>query len=60
MLTDDGVLILDDSNREEYYEIWKFYIQKGFREITFEGLKPNGFCNEHTTIFYRDNNCLHI
>lgn len=59
-LTSDGVLILDDSSREEYQEIWKFYLGKGFREITFQGLKPNGFSIDHTTVFYRDGNCLGI
>lgn len=59
-LTSDGVLILDDSSREEYQEIWNFYLRKGFREITFQGLKPNGFSIDHTTVFYRDGNCLGI
>ena len=56
----NGILILDDSNRKEYKEIWDFYLGKGFREITFEGLKPNGFSIDHTTVFYRDGNCLGI
>ncbi len=55
-LTSDGILILDDSSREEYLEIWDFYLGKGFREITFQGLKPNGFSIDHTTVFYRDGN----
>lgn len=59
-LTSDGVLILDDSSREEYRKIWDFYLRKGFKELTFEGLKPNGFSNDHTTIFYRNSNCLKI
>jgi hypothetical protein len=59
-ITADGVLILDDSSREEYKEIWDFYLGKGFREITFQGLKPNGFSIDHTTVFYRDGNCLGI
>ncbi len=59
-LTSDGVLILDDSSRDEYQEIWDFYLGKGFREITFQGLKPNGFSIDHTTVFYRDGNCLGI
>jgi hypothetical protein len=59
-LNDEGVLILDDSSREEYKEIWDFYLGKGFREITFQGLKPNGFSIDHTTVFYRDGNCLGI
>jgi len=59
-LTSDGILILDDSSRKEYKEIWDFYLGKGFREITFQGLKPNGFSIDHTTVFYRDGNCLGI
>ncbi|NOX46589.1 MAG: class I SAM-dependent methyltransferase [Chlorobi bacterium] len=59
-LTSDGILILDDSSRDEYHKIWDFYLKKGFREITFQGLKPNGFSIDHTTVFYRDGNCLGI
>lgn len=59
-LAPNGVIILDDSSRKGYQEIWNFYLGKGFREITFQGLKPNGFSIDHTSIFYRDENCLGI
>jgi hypothetical protein len=59
-LTDDGVLILDDSDRAEYRYIWEYCFDKGFRELTFIGLKPTGFSIDSTTIFYRSNNILSI
>jgi hypothetical protein len=59
-LSDVGVLVLDDSLRTNYKAIWDFYIENGFKELTFTGLKPMGFSIDSTTIFYRTNNCLRI
>lgn len=60
-LKEDGVLVLDDSNRTYYQEIFNFYHKKGFKEITFSGLKPSDLETYHTTLFYRsEKNCLGI
>ena len=59
-LTEEGVVILDDSNRERYQSLFPFFENNGFRHLTFEGLKPTGFKNVTTTVFYRTNNCLNI
>ena len=59
-LAPNGVLILDDSNREDYIPIWDFYKENGYKEITFKGLKPTGFAEYHSTIFYKPNNCLNL
>ncbi len=59
-LTENGVLLLDDSAREKYQEVFSFYKDKGFKEITFCGIKPTGYKNDCTTIFYRNVNCLGI
>jgi len=59
-LTDRGVIIFDDSQRERYKEGVVFLLQRGFRKLDFEGLKPNNYGFDRTTIFYKDNNCLNI
>ncbi len=59
-LTDDGVIILDDSHRDYYQQAFDFMKQRGFRKIDFEGLKPAGIRGYRSTVFYRSNNCLGI
>jgi len=59
-LTPDGILLLDDSNRERYNEVFQFYLQNGFRELTFSGIKPNSLEIFYTTLFYRSKNIFDI
>ncbi len=59
-LSPNGVLILDDSEQEEYSAIFKFFIKKKFKKIDFYGISPGYFNRKATTIFYRPNNCLNI
>ena len=59
-LTNNGVLILDNSEREKYKEIFLIYKDAGFKEITLSGIAPNGFYVYYTTIFYRLDNTLNI
>ncbi len=59
-LSPQGVLILDDSHRERYQEIIAEVAAQGFRVLDFEGLKPAGWWNYRTTVFYRSDNCLGI
>jgi hypothetical protein len=59
-LTRQGVIILDDSDREEYQEIIKFLHKKKFRQLDFWGISPGYFNTKATTIFYRSKNCLNI
>jgi hypothetical protein len=55
-----GVIILDDSQRERYKKGIVLANEKGFRILNIEGLKPHGTNTDCTTIFYRDGNCLGI
>jgi hypothetical protein len=57
-LSSAGIVILDDSDREEYKPVFKFMIESGFREITLEGMKPTHTGVHSTTIFFRDGNCF--
>tara|TARA_Y100000589_G_C27142695_1_gene625421 strand:+ start:352 stop:1026 length:675 start_codon:yes stop_codon:yes gene_type:complete len=59
-LSNRGVLILDDSQREKYLEGENFLLQNGFKKIAFWGIAPSYFRNKSTTIFYRKNNCFNI
>jgi len=59
-LSHDGVLILDDSEREEYQNGVIHLKQLGYKELDFWGIAPGIFYNKCTSIFYRDNNCLGI
>ena len=57
-LSDDGVVILDDSHRERYREAFDFLGARGFKHLSIEGLKVTDFGVFETTIFYRDQNVL--
>ncbi len=57
-LSDAGVMVLDDSERDIYQEAFTFMAANGFREITFSGISPGLFYLKSTTVFYRDGNCL--
>ncbi len=59
-LTDHGVLVLDDSEREMYAEARAFLTEKGFKELPFTGISPGLFYNKTTSVFYKVDNCLGI
>ncbi len=59
-LSSRGVILLDDSNRENYQEGIEFAKEKGFRALDMEGLKATGEGVYRTTILYREGNCLGI
>lgn len=57
-LSSKGVLLLDDSDRMEYAEVFPEMEKRGFKNLRISGLKPFSFTREETTIFYRERNCL--
>jgi hypothetical protein len=59
-LTNDGVVVLDDSERDHYKEAIVFLKEKGFKEIPFTGISPGSFIYKSTTLFYKKENCLYI
>lgn len=59
-LTDDGVIVLDDSEREFYLPAIHSLTSLGFRQLPFSGISPGLFYKKSTTIFYKDKNCLGI
>ena len=59
-LTDDGVLVFDNSEREAYLPSIEFLFARGFRRLPFRGLTPGVCVVNDTSIFYRPGNCLGI
>jgi len=59
-LTEKGVIILDDSEREQYSEGIKYLMKEGFKKIDFWGIPPGMVIRKCTTIFYKTINCMNI
>jgi SAM-dependent methyltransferase len=59
-LKPSGVVIIDDTERDEYDKATAFLKEKGFKRLDFWGTAPTVYYLKCTTIFYRDDNCLGI
>jgi len=59
-LKEAGVVVLDDSDREEYADAYSIMKEKGFKHLDFWGISPGYFNRKATSVFYRVNNCLDI
>lgn len=59
-ISENGVIILDDSEREEYNEGIEFLKQNEFKRLDFRGISAGFIHQKITTIFYRESNCLNI
>ncbi len=59
-LTEKGVIVLDDSERESYHPARVLLKQQGFKELSFSGISPGLFYEKATSVFYKANNCLDI
>ncbi|MEX1010759.1 MAG: hypothetical protein WDZ29_01730 [Balneolaceae bacterium] len=59
-LSERGVLIWDDSEREKYQKGIVALQAKGFRRLSFYGFSPVEFMACETSIFYRDGNVLGV
>lgn len=59
-LSEDGVIILDNSDRENYQEGIEFLKQHGYKQLPLKGLAPIINYISETSVFYRHNNCLDI
>ncbi|MGB4774136.1 MAG: FkbM family methyltransferase [Daejeonella sp.] len=59
-LTEDGVIVLDDSERDFYNPAVQFLTQQGFKHLPFTGISPGLFYRKSTSVFYKTTNCLGI
>ncbi len=57
-LSSRGVIILDDSQRERYSDVFRIATENHFRVLNVAGLKPTGTARDQTSIFYRNDNCF--
>jgi len=57
-LSERGVIVLDDSQRDNYQPAFTAMREAGFRQLSLAGLKPTDIGLDQTTIFYRADNCL--
>ncbi len=59
-VSQSGVIVLDDSERDFYKEGINFLVDNGFKELSFSGISPGLFYRKSTSVFYKANNCLNI
>lgn len=59
-LKHDGIIIWDNSDRQDYREGYNYLFDNGFKKIEFVGLAPIAVCKAETALFYRSNNCFGI
>jgi hypothetical protein len=59
-LTENGVVVLDDSERAEYAEARDFFRANGFKHLPFSGMAPGAIVSKCTSVFYKANNSLDI
>ncbi|WP_430446965.1 MAG: FkbM family methyltransferase [Pseudomonas piscis] len=57
-IADDGVILLDNSDRSEYKEGIDFLLSHGYRKLEFRGMAPIVTYISETSIFYKPGNCL--
>lgn len=50
-LKDDGVIILDDSERKNYRKIFDFFTKENFKTKNFEGIAPGQLRIKNTSFF---------
>lgn len=59
-LTSDGVLILDNSEREWYQKAKNLMKERGFKQLDFQGALPIISSESCSTLFYKEGNCLGV
>ncbi len=57
-LSPKGVVILDDSQRENYLKARDYLKNEGFKELKLVGMNVGRPMMKTTSFFYRNNNCL--
>lgn len=59
-LKENGIIIWDNSDRNEYKEGYDFLINSGFKRLDFWSLGPINPYSWCTSFFYKSNNCLNL
>lgn len=53
-----GVIIWDNSDRDQYQEGYSFLLRNGYKRLDFTGMGPMNVQSWCTSLFYRQSNCL--
>jgi hypothetical protein len=59
-LTQNGVVVWDNTDGPDWFEIKRFMAKQEFKEISFSGVAPQEVSESRTTIFYRNDNVFGI
>jgi hypothetical protein len=59
-ISDRGIIIFDDTNREKYIEGVEHLKSHGFKQLSFKGFSPIEFLECETSVFYREGNLLNL
>lgn len=59
-LTENGIVIIDNSDRIDYQTSFDLLKEKGFKRLDFWGMTPIIADISCTSVFYKNNNCLNI
>ncbi len=59
-LLEEGVLVLDNTERPQYQEAIVILKEKGYKRLDFWGIAPVAANNTCTSVFYKSENCLGI
>jgi hypothetical protein len=59
-LLPEGIIIVDDTQRQWYEKGCNFLTHQGFKRINFSGLGPVSPRKKITSVFYKENNILRI
>lgn len=59
-LNENGIIIFDNTQLEDYEEGIRFLLSRGFKRLDFIGILPIVGYNNTTSIFYRKNNCFEV
>lgn len=60
LLSEDGCILVDDTQFPEFKEIFEIMKAHGFKELRISGAKPIQNDRSEATVFYRPNNILDI
>lgn len=59
-LKPEGVIVFDNSDREEYADAYQLLRERGFRKLELVGMAPMIDYVSETSVFYRRENCFGI
>jgi len=59
-LNESGVVIWDNTDGSDWFQIKELMLMNGFKDISFTGMTAQELNQSKTTLFYKSNNCLNV